>query len=117
MVLTPTSRRSRAVVNVLAETKGQPVEVQTAAIQAVIRPPDGATANRLWVFLVGGLTLTVVVSAVAVLVLLLTGTAPDAMITVLSTVFAGLVGLFAGRQLSPTGSPQHAPVLGSRNGG
>lgn len=116
MPLTPTARRRRTVQRVLEDTKGQSPEVQAKALEAVIPRPTAPTADRLWVFLVGGLTLTIVISACAVLALLLTGTSTEAMITVLTTVFAGLIGLFAGRQMGPAESPGYQALSPSRNG-
>jgi hypothetical protein len=91
------------VQQVLAATKGESDNVKQAALTAVgaqIPPPTWQAANILWVILVTGLAIVLVLSALALMHVIGTGITEDKIVTVFSTVLAGLLGLFA---KSPTG--------------
>lgn len=73
------------------------INVDRAVLDAIVKPPDQATSNAMWRWLVPGLLLLALVSVGALAYAILDGndqTPPDALLTVFTTVFAGLLALF-----------------------
>ncbi len=96
--------RAEAVQRVASATSGSDPIVQKAAFEALGRPTQGTT-DWLWLMLVGGLVSVLIVAVVGLLVWAgRTGAQTDKLVTVISAVLAGLLGLFV---TSPPQSGAH----------
>jgi hypothetical protein len=87
------------VTAALNATQNESDTVKTAAINAaagLVPEPSGRTANLLWLILVSVLAAVVLASAIATVVYALQNKAapPDILITIFTTAFSGLIGLF-----------------------
>jgi uncharacterized phage infection (PIP) family protein YhgE len=86
------------VTAALTATQGESDTVKAAAINAVgaISPPGTRTANMLWLILVSVLAAVVLASAIGAVVYIMDNKAapPDILITIFTTAFSGLIGLF-----------------------
>ncbi len=86
-----------AVDAALEATKGQPAEVQAAAVRAAIAPPTGEAVNWLWKALVIGLVAVLLLSLAGVVWAVIDGkpaTSPDVLVTLFTATLTGLIGLF-----------------------
>jgi hypothetical protein len=92
-----------AVAAVLTATQGETDTVKAAAVTAAISAaagpvpqPDSRTTQILWVMLVSVLGVVVLASAIAAVIYAAVNKAapPDVLITLFTTSFSGLIGLF-----------------------
>ena len=92
-----------AVAAALNATANESDAVKSAAVSAaagaaagVVPAPDSRTADILWLMLVSVLGAVVLASAIAGVVYILANKAapPDILITIFTTSFSGLIGLF-----------------------
>jgi hypothetical protein len=88
-----------AITDALTATAGESDVVKSAAVTAAaatISPPNARTTNILWLMLVSVLSAVVLVSGVSAVVYALQNKAapPDVVITLFTTAFSGLIGLF-----------------------
>jgi uncharacterized membrane-anchored protein len=95
----PQSDVHEAITAALAATAGESDSVKSAAVTAAaanIPQPNAKTTNTLWLMLVSVLGLVVLVSAISGVVYALQNKAapPDVVITIFTTSFSGLIGLF-----------------------
>ena len=89
--------RAAAVTAVVSATSNQPQAVQEAALQALVGPPSRAASDILWVILVTGLVLILVMALKGLIDLgdgQHAGAETDKIVTVISSVLAGLLGFF-----------------------
>lgn len=99
------AERAAAVKAAVDATQNQPEAVKVAAVQAVGGPGRLAT-DLIWVAVIIGLVGLLFYSLTGILDLLLDNGAkksPDKLITIFTTVFAGLIGLFAPSPLQNRG--------------
>jgi HEAT repeats len=101
----PERQRATAVQEALEATKSQDTAVKIAAVEA-IGAPGTSTTDLIWVIVVVGL-LIILGGALWGTIDLLTDNratkSPDKLITIFTTVFAGLIGLFAPSPLANRG--------------
>jgi hypothetical protein len=92
-----------AVADALNATQGENDTVKAAAVSAAasaaagaIAQPDTRTTQLLWTILVSVLGAVVLASALAAIIYALENKAapPDVLITIFTTAFSGLIGLF-----------------------
>ncbi|MBA3736521.1 MAG: hypothetical protein H0W90_15235 [Actinobacteria bacterium] len=98
-------QRATAVATAVDATKDQSEAVKIAAVQAVGAPGRGAT-DLIWIVVVLGLVGVLFYSLWGIIDLLTDAQAtktPDKLITIFTTVFAGLIGLFAPSPLANRG--------------
>jgi len=89
---TATTRRHAKVVQALEETRGRSAAVQAEAIDRVyMTEPSQPAADAMWIVLVAGL-LVLIGGALAGLIF---AHKDETMLTVVTTLSAGLLGLFA----------------------
>jgi hypothetical protein len=82
--------RREALRSTLERTKGQGTEAQTDAVAALMLQPSQGTANTIWIILITGL-LILIGGALAGLIF---ADKDDPLLTVVTTLAAGLLGLF-----------------------
>jgi hypothetical protein len=99
----PNENVHSAIAGALAATQNAPESVQAAAVSAAagaasgqIPAPDSKTTQLLWLILVTVLGAVVLASAIAAVAYILANKAspPDLLITIFTTAFSGLIGLF-----------------------
>jgi hypothetical protein len=95
----PQTNVHAAIADALTATEGQSDTVKSAAVTAAaasIAPPNSGTTNTLWLMLVSVLSAVVLASTIAGVVYALQNKAapPDVVITLFTTSFSGLIGLF-----------------------
>lgn len=83
-----------AVESVLAQTQGDSEAVKLAALSRIPAPTQGA-ADRLWGYLVFSLAAVLLVALIAMAAAVMVDKEPDKLLTVITAVLAGLIGLFA----------------------
>jgi hypothetical protein len=102
------AHRALAIRTVLDAAENRPDAVQTAAVAALGPPPiQGAPPLAQvisWPILVGGLVALLLLAVLGLAHVIGSGVDDDKMITIITTVFAGLLGLFAPSPLSTGGS-------------
>jgi heme O synthase-like polyprenyltransferase len=99
----PQNDVNSAVAGALAATQGETDTVKSAAVSAAataaagaVPPPDSQTTSILWLILISVLGAVVLASAISSVVYALENKAapPDVLITIFTTSFSGLIGLF-----------------------
>jgi hypothetical protein len=95
----PPSDIHSAVAAALDATKDETDVVKSAAVSAAVAaipPPSARTTSVLWLILVTVLSGVVLASAIASVIYALENKAspPDVLITIFTTSFSGLIGLF-----------------------
>jgi uncharacterized integral membrane protein len=96
-----TASRAEGVQQVLQAAASETPAVKQAALSVLVPPPDRGAADIIWMMLVGGLIVILVLSVLALTHVLGHAVSEDKIVTLFTTVLAGLLGLFA---KSPTGS-------------
>ena len=84
------------VSKVAQAVQGLDPSAQVAAMSGVVGSPDAATRKIIWIIIIGGLVAVLVLALVGLIYLFkeeLDGA--DTILTVFTTVLAGLLGLFA----------------------
>ena len=98
------AQRAASVKQVVEATAGENSEVKQAALSALTAPipaPTHSAADIVWVVLVTGLVVLLVLAILGLTHVLGHEVADDKIVTIFTTVLAGLLGLFV---KSPTGS-------------
>jgi hypothetical protein len=90
------AQKAEAITAVAQTAQNLEPAAQLAAVNAVISPPDAKTTSTLWIILVSGL-LGLLIIAIGGLIYLLGEDidGSDVVLTVFSSVLAGLLGLFS----------------------
>jgi hypothetical protein len=106
MLLRETSQqRADAVERAVVATQNAPESVKVAAVHAVAGPGRRAT-DIIWIVVIAGLIGLLFYSLHGIIDLMLDNSAkksPDKLITIFTTTFAGLIGLFAPSPLQNRG--------------
>jgi hypothetical protein len=91
-----TAQENAAAIQSTAQAvQGLDAAAQTAAIEAVVPPPDATTANDLWKKLVVGLMLLVAIALGGVIYLVVDEKDPDVVLSAFTGLLGALIGLFA----------------------
>lgn len=86
--------RAASVQQVVAATSGESADVKQKALEAAFPAPTRSAADIAWVILVCGLVVLLVLAALAITHVIGTGVSDDKVVTIFTTVLAGLLGLF-----------------------
>jgi uncharacterized integral membrane protein len=90
--------RAASIQQVLQTAANESPEVKQAALTAMgppIPPPPPNVAGPLWIILVGGLVLVLLLSVLALTHVIGTSVSDDKIVTIFTSVLAGVLGLFA----------------------
>lgn len=90
--------RASAIEQVMRATAGEKPAVKRAALAALldqVPPPTTWGTNIVWIVFVGGLVLILALAVLGLTHVLGTGVTDDKLVTIFTTVLAGLLGLFA----------------------
>jgi len=90
-----TADRAESVQLVLNAAAGESASVKEAALSALVPTPGRTAADVVWVLLVGGLIVILVLAILGLTHVLGHTVSDDKLVTVFTTVLAGLLGLFA----------------------
>ncbi len=96
-----TVSRAEGVQQVLQAAADESPAVKQAALSALVPAPGKTAADIVWIVLVSGLIVILVLAVLALTHVLGHTVSDDKIVTIFTTVLAGLLGLFA---KSPTGS-------------
>lgn len=104
------AQRAASVKEVVAATANEDPAVKAAALEAItppIQPPSRTTTDVVWLILVSGLVLLLILALLALAHVIGSGVSDDKVVTIFTTVLAGLLGLFvkspAERNPAPAG--------------
>lgn len=90
-----TTDRAHSVQQVLEATTGESSAVKQAALSALVPPPGRTAADIVWIVLVCGLVVLLVLAILGLTHVLGHTVNEDKIVTIFTTVLAGLLGLFA----------------------
>jgi hypothetical protein len=90
-----TADRAESVQLVLNAAANESTSVKEAALSALVPVPGRTAADVVWVMLVGGLIVILVLAILGLTHVLGHTVSDDKLVTVFTTVLAGLLGLFA----------------------
>jgi len=89
--------RAASVKEVLQATASENQDVKTAALNAMappLSPPGRSVTDIVWVVLVGGLVVLLILALLGLTHVIGHGVSDDKVVTIFTTVLAGLLGLF-----------------------
>jgi hypothetical protein len=98
------AQRAASVTQVVEATASENSDVKQAALNALTAPIPGPTrtaADIVWIVLVSGLVVLLVLATLGLTHVLGSDVADDKVVTIFTTVLAGLLGLFV---KNPSGS-------------
>ena len=94
------AERADSVQRVLSATASETPEVKRAALSVLVPAPGKTAADIVWIVLVAGLIVILVLAILGLTHVLGHTVSDDKIVTIFTTVLAGLLGLFA---KSPSG--------------
>lgn len=91
------AQRAAAVQTVVSAVDTKSPEVQQAALEAMVPKPSANAADVMWVILVAALSIILIIAVYGLIELgdgTHKGAETDKIVTIITTVLAGLLGLF-----------------------